>query len=200
LRTELTDEALMLRFQRGEVSAFSDLLLRHKTALFNFVLRHVHSAPTAEDILQEAFLRVIQSASGFKHDARFTTWLYAIARNLCVDHLRKSAIRKHDSLDGPSSQPSPGTVAPPADPRPSASAERAMQSAELRDRLIAAVEALPEDQREVFLLRELANLGFKEIATITGTAENTVKSRMRYALEKLQESLVDLTDNDKIQP
>jgi len=190
----------MLRFQRGDVSAFGDLVQRHKLALFNFILRQVHSTPTAEDILQDSFLRVIKSSLDFKHDARFCTWLYAIARNLCVDHLRKMSVRKHDSIDGPSSERTPGTVPAPADPHPQASAERSVQSMELRDRIVAAVDALPEDQREVFLLREVANLGFKEIATVTGTTENTVKSRMRYALEKLQESLADFTDNDNIQP
>src|SRR5947207_13787209 len=91
----------MLRYQRGDRRAFAELVRRHKTPLYNFVLRYLRSASAAEDITQEAFLRVVQRASEFKHEARFTTWLFTIARNLCVDHARKGKLRRHPSLDGP---------------------------------------------------------------------------------------------------
>jgi RNA polymerase sigma-70 factor, ECF subfamily len=194
IRQNVSDEGLMLRFQRGEVSAFGELVQRHKVPLFNFLLRQLRSRSAAEDALQEVLLRVVQSAAEFKHEARFTTWVYAIARNLCIDQLRKLSIRNHDSLDQPRGGEGPTIGEQTADPDPGSSAERAALNQELRDRIIAAVEALPEEQREVFLLREVANLAFKDIAEVTNTPENTVKSRMRYALERLQEALNEYED------
>src|ERR1044071_10407384 len=89
----------MLRYQRGDAGAFAELVRRHQKALYNFVLRQTRSAPAAEDITQETFLRVVQRAAEFKHEARFSTWLYTIARNLCIDHGRKMKLRRHPSLD-----------------------------------------------------------------------------------------------------
>jgi RNA polymerase sigma-70 factor, ECF subfamily len=189
-RTEVTDEALMIRFQRGERPAFAQLVRRHKGALYNFALRQIRVPTTAEDVVQDAFLRVVQNAAEFKHEARFATWLYTIARNLCIDHLRKSALRKHPSLDeakrGEDGE-GPTLGEQTADVR--ASVEREVSGIELKGRIVTAVDELPDDQREVFLLREVSNLPFKEIAEITGVPENTVKSRMRYALERLQAQL-----------
>ncbi len=184
----VTDEALMIRFQQGDRAAFAALVRKHKGPLFNFALRQLRMRQTAEDVVQEAFVRVVQNAADFKHEARFSTWLYTIARNLCIDHLRKGALRKHPSLDARTSQDEGPTLGEQtADTR--ANVEREATSDELRQRIAGAVETLPDDQREVFLMREVANLPFKEIADITGVPENTVKSRMRYALERLQAAL-----------
>src|SRR4051812_1804716 len=187
----------MTRYQRGELAAFSTLVQRHKTPMFNFVLRQLKSPVAAEDVVQEVFLRIVERASSFKHEARFTTWAYTIARNLCIDHHRKASHRKHASLD--QSDGGKDGDAPPlgdqvADLHPRASTERAAVSNEIQVKVTAAVEALPDEQREVFLLRHVANLPFQEIAHITGTPENTVKSRMRYALERLQETLTDFEE------
>jgi RNA polymerase sigma-70 factor (ECF subfamily) len=187
---EVTDEALMIRFQRGDRAAFTSLVRRHQTALFNFALRYIRVQSVAEDVVQDAFVRVVQNAADFKHEARFTTWLYTIARNLCIDQMRKRALRKHPSLD--ESKPGEEGDGPTlgeqtADSR--ASVEREATGTELKERIARAVEALSEEQREVFLMREVANLPFKEIAEITGVPENTVKSRVRYALERLQQAL-----------
>ena len=135
-------------------------------------------------------MRVVQNAADFKHEARFTTWVYTITRNLCIDQLRKAcatqapvARRSRQGQD----EGGPTLGEQTADPR--ASVERDATGGELQERIASAVETLPDDQREVFLMREVANLPFKEIAEITGVPENTVKSRMRYALERLQEAL-----------
>jgi RNA polymerase sigma-70 factor (ECF subfamily) len=185
-----TDEALMIRFQRGDRAAFALLVRRHQGPLYNFALRHLRAPQLAEDVVQDAFVRVVQNAGEFKHEARFTTWVYTITRNLYIDQLRKRALRKHPSLD----QEKPGEEGDgptlgeqTADTR--ASVERDATGSELKERIAKAVEELPEEQREVFLMREVANLPFKEIAEVTGVPENTVKSRMRYALERLQQAL-----------
>lgn len=197
VRGDATDEMLMVRYQRGDREAFADLVRRHKTPVYNFVLRYVRSGNTAEDVTQDVFLRVVQNAAEFKHEARFSTWLYTIARNLCFDHLRKMSHRRHPSLDQPASSdgddPRP-LVDHVADGHPRSSVERSAVSSEVLDRIVRAVEALPEEQREVFLLREVANLPFKEIADVTGVGENTVKSRMRYALDRLQEALSEFEE------
>jgi RNA polymerase sigma-70 factor (ECF subfamily) len=192
-RDEATDEALMVRYQRGDIVAFNLLVRRHQVALFNFALRQIGAQPVAEEIVQEAFVRVVQSAADFKHEARFTTWVYTIVRNLCIDHMRKRALRRHPSLDeaGRGADGGEGPTLGERTEDPRASVEREATGRELTVKIAAAVECLPEEQREVFVLREVSNLPFKDIADITGVSENTVKSRMRYALERLQEALSD---------
>jgi RNA polymerase sigma-70 factor (ECF subfamily) len=197
VREEVNDEVLMLRFQGGDRSAFAVLVRRHKTSIYNFILRQVRAAQVAEDLVQDVFVKIVHNATEFKHEARFTTWAYAIARNICIDHLRKMSLRKHPSLDQQSSQgdtDGPTLGERTADKTPGASVERAVIGNELGVRITQAVELLPAEQREVFLLRELGNVPFKDIAEITGVPENTVKSRMRCALERLQEALVEYED------
>jgi RNA polymerase sigma-70 factor (ECF subfamily) len=160
------------------------------------VLRQLRKAQAAEDVTQEVFLRVVENANEFKHEARFSTWVYTIARNLCIDHLRKASHRRHPSLDqplGPGDEPAPlGEVV--ADRNPGGDAERATSSTQMLTIVAELLDSMPDEQREVFLLREIANLPFKEIAVVTGTAENTVKSRMRYALDRLRTALSDFEE------
>ena len=193
--TEATDEALMVRFQSGDRSAFALIVRRYQTSLFNFALRQLRSGPAAEEVVQDAFVRVVQKAADFKHEARFSTWLYTIARNLCIDHVRKGSLRRHPSLDearrGENGE-GPTLGEQTADER--GNVERAAVSVEIRERVMVAVSQLPDEQREVFLLREISNLPFKEIADIVGVPENTVKSRMRYALERLQSALSEFEE------
>lgn len=185
------DETLLRRYQDGSVDAFEALLQRYERPLFNFILRSVRNRARAEELLQEVFVRVIQRSHAFENKARFSTWLYTIARNLCIDHQRRMAHRQHRSLDAPTR---PGEPAREPAAGPQASTERTAMRGELQKRIAAAVEALPEAQREVFLLRQLEALPYREIGQIVGVAENTVKSRMRYALERLQAALADYRD------
>lgn len=194
-RPEETDEALMTRFQRGDRGAFAVLVRRHQAPLYNFALRQLGGQAAAEDVVQETFVRVAQNGADFKQAARLTTWLYTIARNLCVDALRKTALRRHPSLDEPS-RDGDGTGATlgerVADVR--SNVERNMLSTQIGEQVVRAILELPEEQREVFLLREVSSLPFREIAEIVGAQENTVKSRMRYALLRLQSALSDLEE------
>lgn len=195
-REEVTDEVLMMRFQGGDRAAFTGLVRRHKTSIYNFILRQVRGPSVAEDLVQDVFVKIVQSASDFKHEARFTTWAYAIARNVCIDHLRKMSLRRHPSLDQGSGEEGDGPTLGErtADTKPGAAVDRVAIGTEVGHLIIDAVERLPPEQREVFLLRELGNVPFKDIAQITGVPENTVKSRMRYALERLQEALSEYED------
>lgn len=145
--------------------------------------------------MQEVFLRVVERAERFEGSSKFSTWLFAIARNLCIDESRRMVHRKHASLDAPAylgEEGGPALVEATAGA--SRDAARETIGHELQMRLSRAVDALPDDQREVFLLRQLQQMSFKEIAEVVGAPENTVKSRMRYALERLQEELLEFAD------
>lgn len=200
LRDE-ADEALMARYRQGEVPAFEILLGRHQRPIFNFILRYVGSRAVAEELTQETFLRVIKSAESYQRQAKLTTWLYTIARNLCVDHSRRQKHRRARSLDAPLSNAEDGSgtlldvIEDEAIPQ-----DRLAQSEKLRQRMTAAIAKLSDEQREVFIMRELLDLPFKEIAQVVGAPENTVKSRMRYALEKLREELADYRDLARAAP
>ncbi len=187
-----SDEALMLSFRDGDARAFEELVARHRRGLFNFLLRSVQNRSRAEELLQEVFLRVVRSKDRYERTAKLTTWLYTIARNLCVDESRRAKFRRTVSLDAPrrgAEEDSPAMVETvPAD---QVATDEAAAAPQIRARVAKAIEGLPEDQREVFLMRQMSGLSFKEIGDIVGAPENTVKSRMRYALEKLRQELAD---------
>ena len=172
----------MARYQAGDVAAFEVLLGRHRGPVFSFLVRLTGDRARAEDLLQEAWLKVVSAAPRWEPRARFTTWLYTIARHLALDEARR-AVHRRPAADPPGAAPDREPAAPGPAP------DRAAASALLRPKLEAALRSLPEQQREVFLLREYAGLPFQEIARVTGAPENTVKSRMRYALEGLRRAL-----------
>jgi len=189
-----SDETLMLRYRDGEVRAFELLLTRHRKPVYNFILRFVKNQTQAEDLLQETFLRVIKGAASYQRQAKFTTWLYTIARNLCVDASRRGRFRQASSLEAPlgagESRALGDVIADPGHP-----VDRQVQGQEIGTRIEAALATLVEEQREVFVMRELLDMSFKEIAEVVGCSENTIKSRMRYALEKLRDRLEDYRED-----
>ena len=195
-----SDESLMLRYRDGEVRAFELLVTRHRKPVFNFILRFVRDPAQAEDVTQETFLRLIKGADAYERQAKFTTWLYTIARNLCIDAARRGKHRKAASLDAPLGDDDGSASLLDLVPDGAAGVDRQAQSRELAVRMRTAIEALPDEQREIFLLREVADLQFNEIAAVVGCPENTVKSRMRYALEKLRLELDEYKDLAKALP
>ncbi len=189
-----SDESLMFRYRDGDVRAFELLVTRHRKAVYNFIVRFVRDAAQAEDVLQETFLRVIKSADAYEKQAKFTTWLYTIARNLCVDAARRGKHRRAASLDAPvnNDPEAPALIERIADA--GAGVDRQAIGRQMALRMQEAIAQLPDEQREIFILREVNDLQFNEIADIVGCPENTVKSRMRYALEKLREALEEYRD------
>lgn len=186
----------MLRFCAGDSGAFAVLLQRYQRPIHAFVARYLgpSQASLAEDLTQETFLRLVKNAKSYDPGSRFSTWLYTLARNLCIDAHRRHQHRRAQSLDAPGGPDGDGAplVERTSDQAPGV--DRRVMGRELQARMQRAIQALPEDQREVFLLREFSDLQFKDIAVVIGISENTVKSRMRYALEKLRAELRDFED------
>jgi len=187
-----SDEILLAAYREGDSRAFATLLERYRGPLFTFLLRSVRERGRAEELYQDVWMRVIERCGEFRGDAKFSTWLYTIARNLGIDHQRKMKFRGHASLEA--AQPGSDQALGERLPNPGPSTEALALGGLVRQRIARAVEALPEEQREVFLLRQLQGLAFREIAEVVGAPANTVKSRMRYALEHLQRSLSDLEE------
>lgn len=187
-----TDEELMQRFIRGDMRAFEVLYSRYKSPIYLFVLRQCQDKSRAEELTQEVFMRIVRSAASFRLEAKFSTWLYRIARNQTIDGFRKNRYRKQTSLDQPGQNDAPSLAEriPNQAPKP----DRQSIAHRLRADLEEAISKLPENQREVFLLREYSGLKFEEIGDIVGAKVGTVKSRMRYALEALQKSLAAYKD------
>jgi RNA polymerase sigma factor (sigma-70 family) len=176
---EAPDEQLMLAYRQGDTGAFEALYARHRGSLFRFVLRAVRERGLAEELFQEIWMRVIEARSRYEARAKFTTWLYTIAHHRLTDHWRRRGLRLVDAQDAD----------PPA-PRSDEPEARAAGRQDLQ-RLAAALAALPELQREAFLLHAEAGMTAAQIAATTGANEEAAKSRLRYALGKLKAALDD---------
>lgn len=185
------DEALMMAYRDGEVAAFEELLSRYEQKLYHFIYRMVPHEQVAHDLLQESFLSVVRSARRYSPQAKFTTWLYTIARNQCIDHFRRAKHRRHASLDQPRGADAQGPTLLDRLSGGEPSALDRAGAAQFSAHVQRALDALPDEQREVFVMRELQNLKFKEIADIVGASEGTIKSRMRYALQSLRSALAE---------
>jgi RNA polymerase sigma-70 factor (ECF subfamily) len=193
-----TDEELMRMFQDGDAQAFEQLFRRYKTPIYAFLIRQCGNRETAADLQQEVFARLIRSARSFKHQSKFSTWIYTIARNAAVDNARRARHRAHRSLEERPRDDGPrlGDRVASSDPEP----DRSVIAERLRDDLVQAIEQLPAEQREVFLLREYHGMPFHEIAEVVGAKVGTVKSRMRYALEALRRELSSYEDYARTLP
>ena len=182
-----SDEALMFAYQEGDVSAFEKLVKRHEKPIFNFILR-VGRQDLAEELLQEVFMRIVKSAPSYQRTAKFTTWAYTIARNICIDRARKHSKRKEYSYDQKVGGDEDGRSFLDSMPDTKATAATADYDRKVfLERLKEALAQLPEDQREVFVMREISGLKFREIADVLECPVPTIKSRMRYALESLRD-------------
>lgn len=179
---EPEDERLMLRYRDGDRRAFEVLYARHKGPLYRYLRRQCGSAAIAEELFQDVWLNLIRARERYTVKARFTTYLYRLAHNRLIDHYR-SRRGLPESFDDDCAAPE----AIPIDDRdlPEQAADRRLQA----ERLLEHVAALPEAQREAFLLREEGGLSLDEIAEVTGVNRETAKSRLRYAVARLRQGL-----------
>lgn len=177
------DAALLRRYRNGDAAAFATLYERHRLGLFRFLLGLCGDHALAEEVFQDTWMSLIRSTSEQREAVLFKTWLYQIARNRLIDHWRKSGrhqgkLDEYDEAQHASADPEPGP-------------EQQLLISRDQQRLQAALADLPEEQREVFLLRAHGDLELAEIAELTQTPAETVKSRLRYALNKLRRLLAD---------
>jgi len=177
---EPADETLMLAYAAGDASAFEQLYARHRGPLYRFLLRHLRDAALADEFFQDTWQRVIAARQGWKPEAAFGTWLYRIAHNRLNDHWRAL---KHRPAAPEDAEARTESVPDPDTP------ERQLSEFEQRRRLQVAMEELPPEQREVLLLRLEQELTLEEIGEITGVGRETVKSRLRYAMDRLRSRL-----------
>ena len=182
----VTDEQLIQSYQKGEADAFAALYARYKNAIYHYFFRQVRSGGTADELHQDVWLNIIRSSSAFNRQSSFKTWLYKIAHNRLIDHYRQSsrqplylvqAVAQEESLTEETTEA--GKDKP----------DEALQEQQLNNALLKGISALPEAQKEVFLLHETSGLTLQEIALITGASLESTKSRLRYAVKKLRQHM-----------
>ena len=170
----------MLAYAAGNTAAFEQLYARHRTRLYRFLLRQVRDPALADEFFQDIWQRVISARVGWRPEAAFTTWLFRIAHNRLTDHWRALKHRPPapaDADERAARVPDPDTP------------ERNLSDFEERRRLQLAMAQLPDEQRIVLELRLQQELSLEEIGDITGVGRETVKSRLRYAMDKLRTRL-----------
>ena len=172
------DSALMLRYCDGDVAAFEVLYKRHNDALFRYLLRLSRHRDTAEDVFQEVWGKIIKARENYRPTAKFSTFLYRVAHNCFIDHIRRNKRHSNTADIEVDSQPDPGE-------QPDMQTERSLA----RQRLEIALRNLPEEQRDAFLLHEEGGFSLDQIASITGSNRETSKSRLRYAVSKLRQAI-----------
>jgi RNA polymerase sigma-70 factor (ECF subfamily) len=189
---KLDDAALIVALQKGRLAAFTQLVERHQRSLINFFFHLSWDRQVAEDCAQEVFLRLHAHLGTYEPQAKFTTFLFRIARNLWIDRMRAEASRggKPASLEAVSRS---GEDRPLRDrvSSPSPTPVEILARQETRQALRDAIERLPEEQKSVLILSELQGLKYQEIGAILDIPVGTVKSRMHTAMERLKELLME---------
>jgi RNA polymerase sigma-70 factor (ECF subfamily) len=186
----LTDATLLAAYVAGDAAAFATLYDRHERPVYRFLLRSLRDAALADDLLQEVWLSVVRHAPQYEPRAKFTTWLFTIARNKLIDHWRTadaafSLDQAANDADGDAVEPWVERIAAEPEAQPDVQARSNAQARAF----MQAVEALPALQREAFVLHLESGMTLGEIAELTQVGTETVKSRVRYALARLRESL-----------
>ncbi len=178
----------MRLYAAGSAQAFDRLYRRHEAATWRFIVRQVGSEAVANDVMQETWFSVARNAHTWQPNAKFSTWLFTIARNKIMDFFRAQRGGNTTALvqdEGESSVPDALIADSILGPL------RQVQSKQLAQALLSAVEQLPTDQRETFLMQANSDLSIDEIAAITEVSFETAKSRLRYARNKLKSVLKD---------
>jgi RNA polymerase sigma factor (sigma-70 family) len=189
----ISDYELITRFIKGEQSCFEHLIRRHKNKVFAYISLYIRDQALAEDIFQDTFLKVIQSVKTGKYadNGKFISWVMRIAHNLIIDHFRR--IKQLNTISNDDYDSDIFNSRKLADDN----VEDTMIKRQIHNDIRKMITQLPDDQREVVILRHYSGLSFKEIADITGVSINTALGRMRYALINLrrimEENKISLT-------
>ncbi|MGC1480333.1 MAG: sigma-70 family RNA polymerase sigma factor [Chthoniobacterales bacterium] len=185
------DESLIARSREGDLSAFDELITRHRNRVYMVTYSIIRNSEDALDLTQETFIRAWKSLGKLDGNTQFGAWLSRIARNASIDLLRKKQARPQAEFDvGPMSIDAASKTTPAEPERPGLGVERG----EIRERFEQALTTLSADHREVIVLKEVEDLSYKEIAEVIGCSIGTVMSRLFYARKKMQSELKDLYD------
>ena len=186
-KVQYSDKELILRFQQGDELAYVELVNRYRDRLINFVFRFVRSFEEAEDIVQDALLKLYTHKHYYKNIAKFSTWMYTIAGNLAKTELRKKKSHKTTNLSqmGPEDR---DYELPAVEP----DTDEVAQSEYIEKKIQAAIQQLPLHFRTVTILRDIQELSYDDISSIVGVPLGTVKSRINRARLQLQADLKDL--------
>ena len=182
------DAALMFRVAQGDVEAFTALVEKYKQPVMNLVYRTVHDATEAEDLAQNVFVQVYKSASRYKSTAKFSTWLFTIARNLCLNEIRRRSRHPAESIDAPHPEQEDQPLHQFEDKKNFSPPETLLQG-ELAQKIEEAMAALPENQRTAILLCRQEELSYEEIAEVIGCSVSATKSLIHRGRETLKEKL-----------
>jgi len=182
-----SDEALMAAYQGGDARSFALLFGRYERQVFRFLRRSLGDAAAADDLLQEVWLAVVRNAAGYAPRAKFTTWLFTIARSKLIDHWR--AARPMVSLDEEAANDPDEALVDSIAAGPEVQPDVQVMSRAQAQAFVAAVEALPVAQREAFLLHVEGEMTVEEVAQATGVGFETAKSRLRYAFSRLRAAM-----------
>ncbi len=180
-----TDESLMLRYAAGNLQAFNLLYDRHEMGVWRYVFRSVRVQAVADDLLQDVWFALARQAPNYQPTAKFKTWLFTLAHNRLVDYFRTA--RQHVSLD--SDEDDSVALVQKLAANSGFGPLKRLESKEQALALLDAIEQLPFNQREAFMLQAEAGMDVQEIAKTTGVSFETAKSRLRYARSRLKELL-----------
>lgn len=181
---KVTDETLIAQFQEGELSAFEEIVYRYQGQLINFVGRLLNDRITAEDIVQETFLRVYRNKHRYKEIARFSTWIYTIAGNLARTELRRRKIRNFFSISQRGETEKDYEI-----PDTDIDVEKQVEGKMSKEMIMKEIQKLPVYFREVIILRDLQDLSYEEISKILKVPLGTVKSRVNRGRNQIQKRL-----------
>ena len=182
-----TDEQLIGRFQAGDERAYVELVNRYKDRLFNFVVQFLGDVEQAEDVVQDTMIRLYEKKHYYKEIAKFSTWIYTIARNLANTELRKRKRRKTTYLSQMSKEERQYEI-----PAIQDDVDQSLHNEFIQDRIKSAISKLPEHYKMVIILRDIQELSYDDISNIVGVPLGTIKSRINRARLQLQADLQDL--------
>jgi RNA polymerase sigma-70 factor, ECF subfamily len=182
------DVALMLRVKRGDRAAFAELVGKYQQPLFNFIHRILRDEAETEDVAQNVFLQVYKSRARYERTAKFSTWLFTIARNLCLNEIRRRSRHPAESLDEPHSEHEDQPQRQYEDKQNALPTDQALHG-ELAQKIEEALATLPENQRTAILLCRQDELSYEEIADILGCSLSATKSIIFRGREALKEKL-----------
>lgn len=180
-RDNRTDEQLMIQYRDGDSQAFEHLYQRYRTSLYNYLMRQCNNKATVDELFQDSWASLIKARQTYTSSAKFSAYLFRIAHNKLIDYYRRNSKTALDSyaedmVDCNSESP-----------------EEAVSALQQHGKFIHLLEQLPEAQREAFLLKEETGLGLEEIARITESNVEAIKSRLRYAIKRLKTGMEEIS-------